>query len=557
MNSRNLRRLAGDHAALHNNPLPPNYLFDPTSTSDSELTSLDILLAGPRATPYETGVFKLHLTIPTTYPQEPPKAYFRTKIFHPNVDDGTGAVCVETLKRDWDAKLTLRDVLVTICCLLVQPNASSALNAEAGMFLEQGDWSQFERRARMMTRLQAGVPKHLKEAVLEAQRRGEESEGLERKDSALNMGEASRTRRRGTPLPREMVETPVEGGRKTTRTGTPPPPPTRAPATSRPFVRQSARDDVFGAVRLPMPHATPIMPDDSSEILPTNQGNGFTISPAMPPIPRLSPRRQGPPAPLRDLYMTESEAEYPPSPKKSPQKQARDASNASIEYPPSPRKSPQKKDFDTLFQQPSRPEPSRAESSRTGAARRLQFTASQSQSQTTPTILDSSSLLEPNVTFDLANDTEPDTSEIEASFELPKRRSAIAANKKLAQATQAARTLRRKPKMVVPQASTPISIPAPRLAKPRKLSPVTRKTTPQRPLSPPSSSFIALPSAEKEDKSVIIAPVEVLQDKIRKSDIQVRNEKLEKRLWRLCGGDVGRWNRGDFGGHFEVKGARW
>jgi hypothetical protein len=165
---------------------------------------------------------------------------------------------VETLKRDWDVKLTLRDVLVTICCLLVQPNASSALNAEAGMFLEQGDWSQFERRARMMTRLQAGVPKHLKEAVLEAQRRGEESEELERKDSALHVAEASRTRRRAMPLSRGLAETPVEGARKGMRAGTPPPPPTRAPPPSRPFVRQSIRDDVFGAIRLPMPQATPI-----------------------------------------------------------------------------------------------------------------------------------------------------------------------------------------------------------------------------------------------------------------------------------------------------------
>jgi hypothetical protein len=66
-----------------------------------------------------------------------------------------------------------------------------------------------------------------------------------------------------------------------------------------------------------------------------------------------------------------------------------------------------------------------------------------------------------------------------------------------------------------------------------------------------------LPSAEKEDRSVVLAPVEALQDKIRKSDTQVRNDKLEEKLWRLCGGDVGRWNRGDFGGYFEVKGARW
>jgi len=555
-NSRNLRRLAGDHAALHNNPLPPNYLFDPSTTSDSDLTSLDILLAGPRATPYELGVFKLHLTIPTTYPQEPPKAYFRTKIFHPNVDDGTGAVCVETLKRDWDAKLTLRDVLVTICCLLVQPNASSALNAEAGMFLEQGDWSQFERRARMMTKLQAGVPKHLKEAVSEAQRRGEESEELERKDSAMNVAETSKTRRRGPPLSRGMVGTPVEGAGRRTRAGTPPPPPTRAPATSRPFVRQSVRDDVFGAVRLPMPQATPILQDDSSELLPTDQGSGSELSPTMAPIPRLSPRRQGPPAPFPDLSMTDSEAEYPPSPKKGAQKQTRDTTNTSIDYPPSPRKSPQKKTFDAIFQQPSRPEPSRAESSRAGAARRLQFTSAQ-QSQSTPSILDSSSLLEPNATFELAaNDTEADTSEIEASFELPKRRSAVAANRKLAQATQAARTLRRKPKMQISGTSTPVSVSVPRLAKSRKTSPAMKKSSPQSPLSPPSSSFVALPSAEK-DKSIIFAPVEGLQTKIRKTDTQVRNQRLERKLWKLCGGDVARWNKGDFGGYFQVKGARW
>ncbi|KAI5274746.1 hypothetical protein E4T47_02320 [Aureobasidium subglaciale] len=551
MNSRNLRRLAGDHAALHNNPLPPNYLFDPTSTSDSELTALDILLAGPRATPYEQGVFKLHLTIPTTYPQEPPKAYFRTTIFHPNVDDKTGAVCVETLKRDWDQKLTLRDVLVTICCLLVQPNASSALNAEAGMFLERGDWSQFEKRAKMMTEIQAGVPKHLKEAVLEAQRRGEESEELERKDSALNISEARRSRRRGTPLPRGMMGTPVETGRKATRAGTPPPPPTRAPAPSHPFVRQSKRDDVFGAVRLPAPNTTPVIMDDSSELLPADT----TFSPHEQPIPRLSPRRQGPPPRLNDLSMTDSEPEYPPSPKKSPHKQARDTSNTSIEYPPSPRKSPQKKRLNDLFTQPARPDLSRAESSRTGAARHLQFAAASSQAQGTPSIFDSSSLLEQNATFDL--DTEPDT-EVEASFDLPKRRSAVAANKKLAAATQAARTLRRKPRMIIAE-TTPISIPVPRLAKSRNPS-RKRRATPQRPPSPPSSSFQAIASpgvVEKGKESVIIKPAEKLLDKVRKSPREDQEARLERKLWKLCGEDVGRWNKGDFGGYFKVKGARW
>ena len=50
--------------------------------------------------------------MPRDYPNAPPKAFFRTKIWHPNVEEATGSVCVDTLKRDWESKLTLRDVLI-------------------------------------------------------------------------------------------------------------------------------------------------------------------------------------------------------------------------------------------------------------------------------------------------------------------------------------------------------------------------------------------------------------------------------------------------------------
>lgn len=50
--------------------------------------------------------------MPGDYPKSPPKATFRTRIWHPNVEETTGAVCVDTLKRDWKPELTLRDVLI-------------------------------------------------------------------------------------------------------------------------------------------------------------------------------------------------------------------------------------------------------------------------------------------------------------------------------------------------------------------------------------------------------------------------------------------------------------
>jgi ubiquitin-conjugating enzyme E2 S len=81
-------------------------------------------------------------------------------------------VCVDTLKRDWRPELTLKDVLITISCLLVYPNAASALNAEAGHLIEE-DFREYERKAALWARMHAAVPAHLKSVVEEARSRGE------------------------------------------------------------------------------------------------------------------------------------------------------------------------------------------------------------------------------------------------------------------------------------------------------------------------------------------------------------------------------------------------
>lgn len=45
------------------------------------------------------------------YPVTPPKGYFKTKIFHPNVS-ASGEICVNTLKKDWKAELGIKEVLL-------------------------------------------------------------------------------------------------------------------------------------------------------------------------------------------------------------------------------------------------------------------------------------------------------------------------------------------------------------------------------------------------------------------------------------------------------------
>ncbi|XP_038216324.1 ubiquitin-conjugating enzyme E2-22 kDa [Zerene cesonia] len=81
-------------------------------------------ISGPPDTPYEGGVFKLEIKVPETYPFNPPKIRFITKIWHPNVSSVTGAICLDILKDQWAAALTLRTVLLSIQALLAaaEPN---------------------------------------------------------------------------------------------------------------------------------------------------------------------------------------------------------------------------------------------------------------------------------------------------------------------------------------------------------------------------------------------------------------------------------------------------
>lgn len=52
----------------------------------------------PEGTPWEGGTFRLRLEFSEAYPNEPPKAFFTTKVFHPNVYNNTGAICLDILQ---------------------------------------------------------------------------------------------------------------------------------------------------------------------------------------------------------------------------------------------------------------------------------------------------------------------------------------------------------------------------------------------------------------------------------------------------------------------------
>ncbi|XVE60923.1 hypothetical protein DITRI_Ditri06bG0000200 [Diplodiscus trichospermus] len=118
-------------------------------------------------TPYENGVFRMKLLLVHDFPQSPPKGYFLTKIFHPNIATN-GEICVNTLKKDWNPSLGLRHVLIVVRCLLIEPFPESALNEQAGKMLLE-NYDEYARHARLYTGIHAKPkPKFKSGAICES-----------------------------------------------------------------------------------------------------------------------------------------------------------------------------------------------------------------------------------------------------------------------------------------------------------------------------------------------------------------------------------------------------
>ncbi|KAL5011398.1 hypothetical protein ScPMuIL_009949 [Solemya velum] len=122
-------------------------------------------IAGPPDTPYEGGNFLLEIKIPETYPFNPPKVKFLTKIWHPNISSVTGAICLDILRDQWAAAMTLRTVLLSLQALLSAAEPDDPQDAVVAKQYKENP-KIFQQTARHWTNIFAGGP--LREKDLES-----------------------------------------------------------------------------------------------------------------------------------------------------------------------------------------------------------------------------------------------------------------------------------------------------------------------------------------------------------------------------------------------------
>ena len=149
-----VKRVCGELKMIERRNVP-GFTIKPKSPQD--MTKLIGSFSGFPQSPYEGGLYEVEFVIPKEYPNKPPRAYFITKVWHPNISSKTGCICLDILSSKWSFSENLLSVIMGIYSLLVSAEPDDPQDAPvASQYINDRDL--FDKTASFWNHIYAGGP---------------------------------------------------------------------------------------------------------------------------------------------------------------------------------------------------------------------------------------------------------------------------------------------------------------------------------------------------------------------------------------------------------------
>jgi len=117
--------------------------------NEGNTSEFHVTFHGPQDTIYAGGIYRVHVELPEQYPFASPGIGFESgTIFHPNVDEKSGSVCLDVINQTWTPMYSLVNIFdVFLPQLLTYPNPSDPLNSDAASMYLKNE-KQYEEKVK-------------------------------------------------------------------------------------------------------------------------------------------------------------------------------------------------------------------------------------------------------------------------------------------------------------------------------------------------------------------------------------------------------------------------